>query len=127
MTTPKKPFSRQAEAIIGEFRGVPLDEPARMRKRDTREIGELLEDIRVKHRIGRSGPEDAVREAWPELVGAANAVYSHPVRIEGKRLIVAATHSVVRNELFLNRAEIVRRVQQLPSSRTVTDLHIIAG
>lgn len=124
---PNRPFSREAERAIGEFRGVPPEGPSRMRKRPTREIAEVLEEIRLKHRIGRSGPEDAVREAWPALVGEANAVYSHPLRIEGKRLIVAATHSVVRNELFLHRAEIVGRIQALPECRTVTDLHIVAG
>ncbi len=98
-----------------------------MQKRATRDLAELVESLRVKYRIGRLGPEDAIREAWPEVVGAANAAYSHPIRIDGRRLIVAATHSVVRNELFLNRAEIIERIGKIPSCAGVTDLHITSA
>lgn len=121
------PFSRLAEKTIGEFRRVGTGDPDKMRRRPTRDLAEVMEELRVKHRIGRAAPEDAVREAWSDLVGTANAAYSHPLRIEGRRLIVQATHSVVRNELFLHRREIVERVKKLPGCGSVTDLHLRAG
>jgi hypothetical protein len=127
VTEPRKPLSRRAEQAIGDFLRIPPKEPARMQKRATRDLAELVESLRVKYRIGRLGPEDAIREAWPEVVGAANAAYSHPIRIDGRRLIVAATHSVVRNELFLNRAEIIERIGKIPSCAGVTDLHITSA
>jgi hypothetical protein len=123
-----KPFSKLAEGLIASFRRIPGEEPSRMRKRPTREVGAVVEELRIKHRIGRDSPEEAIRERWPDLVGAANAAYSHPVRIEAeRRLIVHATHSVVRNELFLHRAEIVGRLQALPGCAGVRELRIRAG
>ena len=82
----------------------------------------------MKHRIGRSAPEEAVREHWAELVGEANAAYSHPLPdLEGRRLVVQVSHGVVRNELFLHREEIVDRIQKLPGCAAVTELHIRAS
>lgn len=126
---PKKraPFSRAAEKTIAEFRRIHPAEPARMRRRPTRDLAEVLEEVRVHHRIGRDAPEDAVRNAWSDVVGTANAAYSHPLRIEGRRLIVQATHSVVRNELFHHRREIIERVKKLPGCDAVSDLHLRAG
>ena len=114
--------------MIGEFRRIPSGEPPKMRRRDTQDLASVLETLRVKFQIGRSSPEDAIREQWPELVGPANASYSHPIRIEyDRRLLVQASHAVVRNELFLHRATIVERIQKLPGCATVTELHIKAG
>ena len=124
---PLAAFTRLAERTIAEFRRIDPGVPAKMRRRPTHDVADLMEELRVQHRIGRAAPEDAVREAWAELVGAANAAYSHPLRIEGRRLIVQATHSVVRNELFLHRREIVERVQKLPGCDIVSHLHLKAG
>jgi hypothetical protein len=56
------------------------------------------------------------------------AAYSHPVRIEqGRRLLVHASHAVVRNELFLNRAAFVERIRKLPGCAGVKELWVKAG
>lgn len=99
-----------------------------MRRRPTQELGSVLEDVRIKYEIGRSSPEQAIREQWTELVGAANATYSHPIRLDlGGRLVVQASHGVVRNELFLHREAIVERIRKLPGCAKVKGLHLIAG
>ncbi len=121
-------FSKLAERLIGDFRGVKSADPRNMRRRPTRELATIMEELIVKHQIGRSSPEHTIREHWPELVGQANATYSHAVSIDTRqRLLVHASHSVVRNELFLNRAAIVERIQQLPGCAGVRYLNIRAG
>ena len=128
MPNEPKPFSRIAEGLIGDFRGVPNTDPRRMRRRPTRELAAVVEELMVKHQIGRDSPEHTLREHWAELVGGANAAYSHAIRIDyGRRLVVQATHAVVRNELFLHRAEIIGRIQKLSGCAGVTELHIRAG
>ena len=88
-----------------------------------------MDQLIAKHRIGGSGPEDGIRERWAELVGTANASYSHPARLEreGTVLIVLTTHSVVRNELFLHRLSIVEKLKKLPGCSGIKRLHIVAG
>jgi hypothetical protein len=126
---PEQPhqFSKLAERLVGDLRGVPSDEPPRARKRPTQPLGPLLEELLQKHQIGRSSPEQTIRDHWVEIVGSANASYSHPARIERNMLVVLAAHSVVRNELFHHRAEIVARIKKLPGCATVKALNLRAG
>jgi hypothetical protein len=121
-------FSKIAQRLIGDFRRLPLKEPEKMRRRSTKEVGAVLEELRVKYQIGRSTPEQAIRDQWAELVGPANATYSHPLRLDGsRRLVVQATHGVVRNELFLNRETILDRIRKLPGCATIKSLHLVPG
>jgi hypothetical protein len=128
MSDQPQPFSKVAEELIASLRRIPSQEPRGMRKRPTREAGAIVEELMVKHKIGRAAPEDAIRERWTELVGAPIAAYSHAVSLEqGRKLIVHASHAVVRNELFLNRAEIVSRIRKLPGCSGVRELWVKAG
>ncbi len=121
-------FSRLAETLIGDFRGIPDETPARMRKRPTQDLKALIEEALNKHQIGREGPETRIREKWTDLVGPANAHYSHAAQIDPRgRLIVLAGHSVVRQELSLHRQTILKRIQQLPGCEGVRELVVRAG
>jgi hypothetical protein len=126
---PDKPhqFSKLAETLVGDLRGVASDDPPRARKRPTQPLADLVEQLLQKHQIGRESPEQTIRDHWPQLVGAANAAYSHPARLERNMLVVLAAHAVVRNELFLHRAEIVARIRKLRGCETVKALNIKAG
>jgi hypothetical protein len=121
-------FSKLAEELIGDLRGVAFDEPRRSRKRPTLALAGLVESIITQHQIGRDSAEHTIRAHWPALVGAANASYSHAVRIEReRRLVVHVAHSVVRNELFMHRSEIVARIQQLPGCAGIKEINLRAG
>ena len=121
------PFSKLAEELVGELRGVPFSEPRRCVKRATQPLASVIEQLMVKHQIGRPSAEQTIRDHWSELVGSANAAYSHPVRIERNRLLVLTAHAVVRNELFLNREQIVKRVQLLAGCAEVKSLNLRSG
>lgn len=120
-------FSKIAESLIGDLRRMAPEDPARSKKRPTQPLSDLLEKLLQEHQIGRSSPEQNIREQWVAIVGSANASYSHPARIERNRLIVLAAHSVVRNELFHHRQEIVARIQKLPGCENVKALNLRAG
>ncbi|KXU34691.1 hypothetical protein AXK12_07045 [Cephaloticoccus capnophilus] len=121
-------FSQLAESVIADFRRVPLHEPKRQRKRATKPLAELVEPLLAKYKIGRESAEQRLHAHWAELVGSANANYSHPVEIDARgRLLVLASHAVVRQELFHHRAQIVAKIQALPGCATVKHLNIRAG
>ncbi len=121
-------FSKGAEKLIGDFRGIAFTEPWNMRCRATTPLGPLIETLLVKYQIGRNSCEQTIRDHWPEMVGSANAAYSHPVRIDrGKSLMVLVSHSVVRNELFMHRESILGKVQKLPGCDHVRELNLRAG
>jgi hypothetical protein len=121
-------FSKLAEDLIGSLRRIPNEEPASMRRRPTQELSQLIGDLRVKHSIGMESPEQMIRDHWTEVVGHANASYSHASQIDPRgRLIVLAAHSIVRNELFLHRKAIVEKLQKLPGCAHVKELYLRAG
>jgi hypothetical protein len=120
-------FSKLAETLVGELRRVPSDDPKRAKRRPTQPMAALIEELLQKNQIGQSSPEETIREHWVELVGTAAAAYSHPARIERNMLFVLAGHSVVRNELFHHRAEIVARIRKLPGCANVKALNLRAG
>jgi Dna[CI] antecedent DciA-like protein len=121
-------FSRVAEDLIASLRKVPSEDPRGIRRRASHDLAELIDALRAKHGIGRPTTEQAIRDQWPQVVGPANASYSHAVRIDERgRLVVHATHAVVRNELFLNRAEIIERIRRIPGCASVRQLHLSQG
>jgi hypothetical protein len=121
-------FSKAAERLIGIFRGIPFNEPPKMRRRPTTSMAPLMETLLVKYQIGRHSCEQTIRDHWPEIVGEANASYSNPIRIDrGKSLLVLVSHSVVRNELFMHRESIVAKIQRLPACEHVRELNLRTG
>ncbi len=131
-TTPLPPeprqFSKVAEALIADLRGFSHAAPKRQIKRPTKNLADLIEPLLVKYHIGRESAETILRERWPELVGPPNAAYSHPVQIDPRgRLLVLASHSVVRNELFMHRQSVVAKIRAIPGCEHVRELQLRAG
>jgi hypothetical protein len=120
-------FSKVAEGLIGDLRGIAPDDPPRAKRRATQTLAAVVEELLQKHQIGRESPEHTIRDNWTAIVGPANAAYSHPAMIERNQLIVLAGHAVVRNELFLHRNEIVARIKKLPGCDHVKAIHLRAG
>ena len=121
-------FSRLAEELIGDLRGLPFHEPARMKRRATKPMAPLVEELLVKYNIGGHSPIDSVREKWTETVGHANAAFSHPLEIDGRnRLIVTVSHAVVRSELHLHRSTILRKLKLVPGCGHLREIVLRAG
>ncbi|PTY05867.1 DUF721 domain-containing protein [Opitutaceae bacterium EW11] len=118
---------KAAEDLISDFLQVPRDDsPAR--RRPTQPLSTLMETLLNKYQIGREAPEHTVREHWAEVVGGANAAYSHPLQIDPRgRLLVLTSHAVVRNELFIHRAAIVEKLRKLQGCGHIRELHLRAG
>ena len=121
MSDEPKEFSRAIENLIADLRGLPEDE-SRSRKRQPTELGSIIDSLLVKYRISHDSLEHSIRDKWPELVGIANATYSHPLAVERAQLIVLVSHAVVRNELFLHRMSILGKVKKLPGCEGIKGL-----
>lgn len=121
-------FSKLAESLVGDFRGgLTPEDPRRSVKRPTQPLNAVLDQLLTKYHIGRDSAEQTIRDHWPQIVGPANATYSHAANIERNRLLVLVSHSVVRNELFHHRDEILARIRQLPGCDKVKSLLLRAG
>ncbi len=126
MSVEPKEFSRAVENLIAGFRELPEDR-SRSKRRKTTELTSLIDELLVKYRISHDSLEHSIREKWPELVGVANATYSHPVVVEHGLLVVLVSHGVVRNELFLHRDSIVEKLRKLPGCSAIKGIALRAG
>lgn len=119
---PARRFTRQVENMVADLRGLPHDE-SRSRLRETESVANLVDRLLHKHRIGMTTPEEAIRDAWREIVGAPNAAYSHPLRIDRERVLVIGVSSpVVRQELLFHKALILHRLQAIPACHHIMDV-----
>ena len=121
-----KEFSREVENLIADLRELPGDR-GRSKKRKATELGSVIDSLLVKYRISHDSLEHSIRDKWPELVGVANATYSHPLIVERAQLVVLVSHAVVRNELFLHRMSILAKVKKLPGCEGIKGLALRAG
>ncbi|HRG55735.1 MAG: DUF721 domain-containing protein [Opitutaceae bacterium] len=121
-----KEFSRAVENLIAGLRDLPED-TSRARNRKASELTSLIDELLVKHRISHDSLEHSIRAKWAELVGVANAAYSHPLVMEKKLLVVLVSHAVVRNELFLHKDAIVEKLRQLPGCADIKGLALRSG
>ena len=126
MSDEPKEFSREIENLIAGFGELPADRD-RSKGRKTQDLGPLIDELLVKYRISHDSLEHSIREKWPELVGVANATYSHPLVVERNLLVVLVSHAVVRNELFHHRKLIVEKIRQLPGCGHVREINVRAG
>ena len=121
-----KEFSRAVENLIADIRDLPQD-TGRSKKRRPTELTTVIDELLVKYRISHDSVEHSIREKWSELVGVANASYSHPLTVEKKLLVVLVSHAVVRNELFMHRDSIVEKLQKLPGCGEIKGLALRSG
>ena len=132
MPAEPKEFSADSESRLGKLKSASqgqftVEDRDRSKRRKTAELGALIDELLVKYRISHDSLEHSIREKWPELVGTANAQYSHPVVVERGQLLVLVSHSVVRQELFHHRLEILAKLKQLPGCADIKGLHLRAG
>lgn len=105
-------FSRQAENLIANLRGVP--ENYTPIGREIRDMGGVLDRILDRYKIGVETLEDRIRENWVQIVGLANANYCNPVRIEQENtLIIAVSNPVIRQELQFNQSLLLKNLRSI--------------
>lgn len=124
----KKPykFSRRAENLIANLRGVPEDYSPIVR--ETVDMGSVFDKILTRYKIGVDSLEDRIREKWTQIVGLENAGHCNPVRIERERtLIVAVSNPIVRQELQFNQAIILRNLKNLKDGGQIRYLVFRSG
>ena len=120
-------FSREVENMIADLRGLPRDR-SRSKLRETTSMSGLVADVMEKYRVGMPSQEDTIMENWVTVVGSAAAHYAHLLRIEDeRRVFVAVTNQIVRQELFFHRKLILQRLQALPGCKGLRELILRAG
>lgn len=119
-------FSRRAENLIANLRGIPEDYSPIVR--DTVDMGTVFDKILARYKIGVDSLEDRIREKWTKIVGLENAGHCNPVRIEReKNLVIAVSNPIIRQELQFNQAIILKNLRTIKDGHQIRNLVFRSG
>ena len=105
-------FPRRVDNLIADFRGLPRDYSTSLLKEEL-PIGKLLQGILKKYATTADTKSNAeIFEYWPLIIGDLFAGITSPRRVTPDgTLIIRVQNSVVRQELFFQKNEILERIQ----------------
>jgi predicted nucleic acid-binding Zn ribbon protein len=83
-----------------------------MRRSATQSLGDVLRDYIRENNIGKKLKESDIVNSWEEVLGKTIAHYTRNIAIKNRILYVEISSAVVKNELFLIRGEIVKKLNE---------------
>ena len=83
-----------------------------MKRSKTVRIGEVLEEFFKRPYVARKVAEGKLPEFWREIVGEHVAMLTNEVRLERGILHVSVSSSVVRNDLFYKRDQLMQLINE---------------
>ncbi len=83
-----------------------------MRRSNTQTLSEVIRQFVKGSSIEGKLKETDVIQSWEELLGKTVAGYTKNISIKNKVLFVEITSSVVKNELFMMREEIRKKMNE---------------
>ena len=89
---------------------------------NTRKINEVLKEFLQENRLDIKFKERELIESWEELVGRTINRATKDIYIRDRKLFVVLSSSVVRNELFMLKDEIVRKLNERIGEQIITEL-----
>ncbi|QIA08360.1 DUF721 domain-containing protein [Draconibacterium halophilum] len=91
-----------------------------MRRSNTQSLSDILKDYIEQNRMERKLKEVDIVQGWEDLLGKTIARYTQKIYIRNRILYVEITSPVVKNELFLMREEICRRINDNAGEEMIT-------
>ncbi|MDR3267600.1 MAG: DUF721 domain-containing protein [Tannerella sp.] len=96
-----------------------------MRRTNEQSIGELLQHFYEENpQLKQKLLEVRIQRAWGEVLGAMVMHSTRSLYVKNKILYVSVNSSVLRNELLLNRAHIVKKLNEYACAEVILDVVI---
>jgi len=93
-----------------------------MRRSNVQSLGEVIREYVQGTSIEQKLKEVDVVQSWEELLGKTIAHYTRNVSLKNKTLFVEISSSVVKNELFMMREEIRRKLNEKAGEELVSKI-----
>ncbi|MBQ3673374.1 MAG: DUF721 domain-containing protein [Paludibacteraceae bacterium] len=88
-------------------------------------IGEALVQFLRESGLEQSVLEQQVVDAWPQVMGNIVTEMTKSVEVKDGMLIVRVTSAALKAQLFENRFELVRRLNEAVGSPVIRDCRIL--
>ena len=93
-----------------------------MKRGETKSVAELVMAMLREEGLETPLNEHRLINAWGEVLGATINSYTKDLRIYNQVLYVTLTSWVLRHELFMNRKELVRKLNEHVRAVVITDI-----
>ena len=93
-----------------------------MKRGETKPIAALVRAMLREEGLETPLNEHRLINAWGEVLGGAVSFYTKELYIHNQVLYVTLTSSVLRHELFMNRKELVRKLNEHVCAVVITDI-----
>lgn len=93
-----------------------------MKRGETKPIAALVRAMLREEGLETPLNEHRLINAWGDVLGGAVNYYTKELYIHNQVLYVTLTSSVLRHELFMNRKELVRKLNEHVRAVVITDI-----
>lgn len=93
-----------------------------MKRGETKSIAAIVRAMLREEGLETPLNEHRLINAWSEVLGGAVSFYTKELYIHNQVLYVTLTSSVLRHELFMNRKELVRKLNEHVRAVVITDI-----
>lgn len=94
-----------------------------MRRSNSQSLTEVLRHVLREQGLETPLLQYRLVQAWPEVMGQGIARYTDEVFIKGQTLHVKISSAVLRHDLFMSRASLVKRLNEHVGSQVIADIH----
>ena len=96
--------------------------PGSMEKTNTRKIRDILNEFLQENKLDAKLKERDLVDSWEELMGKTISRATQKIYIKDRKLFVVISSSVIRNELYMLKQEIVRKLNERVGEDIITEL-----
>ncbi len=96
-----------------------------MRKQQVQSLGAIMADFLRENNMEKPLLEKRIVTVWPEVMGELIARYTRKVEFKNGVLYVHLSSAALRQELFLARFEIVKKMNEHINSDIVQDIRLL--
>ena len=93
-----------------------------MRRTKTESIADLIKEIIGEYRIEGKLQEKRIIAAWHEVLKPPYSNSDDVLYIKNKVLFAKLSSSVVRNELYMMRSTLIKRLNEKAGAEVITDI-----
>lgn len=95
-----------------------------MKKSNFQHVGSAFDDFFKEKGFLKKMQEVAIKEAWHEIVGPVFSKSTQSISIHNSHMYVTILSPAIRNELMLNRSQIIKRINEKINSSVITQITI---
>lgn len=93
-----------------------------MRRSKAEQVGNIVRLFMRQEGLEAPYNEYRLMKAWEEVLGEGIACFTGEKFIKNQTLFVKIQSSVVKNELYMGRANIIKRLNDYVGSQVITDI-----